>query len=150
MSSNIKIGDDAVHVPRLKLGGSNWVLYKDRLLWAADAKGYRGHLDGLAREPIAPQATAAQAAGTAAPGAVAGPATAGGDAGATAGGTGGGTGTAGPTGGTVGAGGTPGAVVTATGVTPDQAQVTYEATLSEWRKGQANIKQLIVLNYSAN
>ncbi|KAI8972912.1 hypothetical protein BD414DRAFT_469134 [Trametes punicea] len=122
MSSNIKIGDDAVHVPRLKLGGSNWVLYKDRLLWAADAKGYRGHLDGLAREPIAPQATAAQAAGTAAPGAVAGPATAGGDAGATAGGT----------------------------VTPDQAQVTYEATLSEWRKGQANIKQLIVLNYSAN
>ncbi|OSC97354.1 hypothetical protein PYCCODRAFT_1377257, partial [Trametes coccinea BRFM310] len=113
MSSNIKIGDDAVRVPRLELGGSNWVLYKDRLLWAADAKGYRGHLDGTAREPIAPQATAAQAAtaaGTAAPGAAAG---------------------------------TPGAAATATEVTPDQAQVTYEAALSEWRKGEANVKQLI-------
>ncbi|CDO68465.1 hypothetical protein BN946_scf184919.g2 [Trametes cinnabarina] len=146
MSSNIKIGDDAVRVPRLELGGSNWVLYKDRLLWAADAKGYRGHLDGTAREPIAPQATAAQAvtaAGTAAPGAAAGPTMAGGDAGAAAGGTGSGAGTAGPVGGAAGAGGTLEAAAPAAGVTPDPTQVAYEADLAEWRKGEANVKQLI-------
>lgn len=34
------------HVPKLKLGGANWVLYKARLMWAADAKGYAGYLNG--------------------------------------------------------------------------------------------------------
>ncbi|KAI0665646.1 hypothetical protein C8Q78DRAFT_985958, partial [Trametes maxima] len=91
MSNNyVKLGDDSVRVPKLELGGSNWVLYKDRLLWAADAKGYRDHLDGTATEPVAPQATTDTAARTAAPGAVA-----------------------------------------------------YEAEMAEWRKGEANVKQLI-------
>ena len=146
MSNNVKLGDDSVRVPRLELSGANWVLYKDRLLWAADAKGCRGHLDGTAQEPIAPQAIAAQstsAAGTTAPGAAVGSATAGGAAGAAAGGTGGGTGTAGPVGGTVGAGGASVAAASVAGVTPDLAQVTYEAALAGWRKGEADVKQLI-------
>ncbi|KAI8978275.1 hypothetical protein BD414DRAFT_516911 [Trametes punicea] len=49
--TNVKLGDDAIHVPRLQLGGSNWVLYKDHLLWAADAKRILGQLDGTATEP---------------------------------------------------------------------------------------------------
>ena len=60
-SNNVKLGDGSVRVPKLELGGSNWVLYKDRLLWAADAKGYRNHLDGTVTEPVAPQAQAATA-----------------------------------------------------------------------------------------
>lgn len=33
-------------VPKLKLGGANWVLYKAWLMWAANAKGYAGNLIG--------------------------------------------------------------------------------------------------------
>ncbi|KAI0674385.1 hypothetical protein C8Q78DRAFT_928522, partial [Trametes maxima] len=94
----VKLGDDSVRVPKLELGGSNWVLYKDRLLWAADAKGYRDHLDGTATEP------------------------------------GGAVGTRGTLTVTAGA---------AAGGTPDPAQVAYEAEMAEWRKGEANVKQLI-------
>lgn len=147
-SNNVKLGDDSVRVPKLELGGSNWVLYKDRLLWAADAKGYRNHLDGTGKEPVAPQATAAQtatdtAAETAAPGAAAGPAAAGGGAGATAGGTGGGA--AAPAGGTAEVGGTPtvAAGAAARGTPDPAAQAAHEAALAEWRKGEANVKQLI-------
>ncbi|KAI0365545.1 hypothetical protein BV20DRAFT_954126, partial [Pilatotrama ljubarskyi] len=89
-SNNVKLGDDSVRVPKLELGGSNWVLYKDRLLWAADAKGYRGHLDGTVTEPVAPQAQAAQ---------------------------------------------------TATAMAAETA--TPGSALAEWRKGEANVKQLI-------
>ncbi|KAI0665686.1 hypothetical protein C8Q78DRAFT_986026 [Trametes maxima] len=104
MSSNIKLDDDSVRVPKLELGGSNWVLYKDWLLWAADAKGYQGHLD----ETV----------------------------------TGG---TAAPAGGAAGTGGTLTAVAgAAAGGTPDpQAEAAHEVKLAEWRKGEANMKQLI-------
>lgn len=61
MSSSVKLGDDFVRVPRLEAAGANWVLYKDRMLWAADAKGIRGHLDGSTTEPVRPASTAAQA-----------------------------------------------------------------------------------------
>ena len=97
-SNNIKLGNDSMRVPKLELSGSNWVLYKDRLLWATDAKGYRGHLDGMVTEPVAPQAQAATE--TVAEGA-------------------------------------------GTGGTPDPGQVAYESALAEWRKGEANVKQLI-------
>ncbi|KAH9850848.1 hypothetical protein C2E23DRAFT_734110, partial [Lenzites betulinus] len=55
MSNSVKVGtDDFVRVPRLEVGGANWVIFKDRLLWAADAKGVLGHLDGTSKEPEAP------------------------------------------------------------------------------------------------
>ncbi|TBU25007.1 hypothetical protein BD311DRAFT_598386, partial [Dichomitus squalens] len=49
--SSVKLGDDYVRVPKLDVGGSNWVLYKERLTWAADAKGLVGHLDGTSIKP---------------------------------------------------------------------------------------------------
>ncbi|OSD00474.1 hypothetical protein PYCCODRAFT_1371095, partial [Trametes coccinea BRFM310] len=65
MSNTVKVGtDDFVRVPRLEVGGANWVLYKDRLLWAADAKGVLGHLDGTSKEPEPPRQTGQAAAGT--------------------------------------------------------------------------------------
>ncbi|TBU21882.1 hypothetical protein BD309DRAFT_819537, partial [Dichomitus squalens] len=56
--SSVKLGDDYVRVPKLDVGGSNWVLYKERLTWAADAKGLVGHLDGTSAEPVAPPSSA--------------------------------------------------------------------------------------------
>ncbi|KAI0707871.1 hypothetical protein C8Q76DRAFT_568589, partial [Earliella scabrosa] len=57
--SSVKVGsDDSVRVPKLESSGSNWVLYKARLTWAADAKGVAGHLDGTSKEPTAPSSSA--------------------------------------------------------------------------------------------
>ena len=50
--SSVKVGsDDSIRVPKLESGGGNWVLYKARLAWAADAKGVLGNLDGTSKEP---------------------------------------------------------------------------------------------------
>ncbi|EIW51464.1 uncharacterized protein TRAVEDRAFT_137374, partial [Trametes versicolor FP-101664 SS1] len=49
--SSVKLGEDYVRVPKLEVGGANWVLYKERLAWAADVKGVLGHLDGTSKEP---------------------------------------------------------------------------------------------------
>lgn len=45
---------DFLRVPMLEAGGANWVVYKDRLRWAADARGYLGHLEGKKIAPISP------------------------------------------------------------------------------------------------
>ena len=37
MSFATKLGDDLMKVPKLDVGGVNWVIYKDRFLWAVDA-----------------------------------------------------------------------------------------------------------------
>ncbi|KAH9848446.1 hypothetical protein C2E23DRAFT_702603, partial [Lenzites betulinus] len=60
--SSVKLGEDYVRVPKLEVGGANWVLYKDRLAWAADAKGVLGHLDGTSKEPVVPAVSAASLA----------------------------------------------------------------------------------------
>ena len=52
--SSIKLGDDHVRVPKLDVGGANWVLYKEWLTWAADAKGLTGHLDGTSVMLVTP------------------------------------------------------------------------------------------------
>ncbi|PSR87021.1 hypothetical protein PHLCEN_2v5279 [Hermanssonia centrifuga] len=54
MSSTDKLGEDYLRVPRLDVSGSNWIIYKDRLQFAADARGYLDHLDGSKTSPIAP------------------------------------------------------------------------------------------------
>lgn len=56
--------DDFFRVPKLEVDGSNWVVYKDRLQWAADARGYLFHLDGTHSVPTAPPAPADPAAPT--------------------------------------------------------------------------------------
>lgn len=58
--------DDYLRVPKLEVDGTNWVIYKDRLKWAADARGYLKHIDGTATTPTAPPAPAAPDAPTAA------------------------------------------------------------------------------------
>ncbi|KAI8968101.1 hypothetical protein BD414DRAFT_429666 [Trametes punicea] len=56
MSNNVKLRDDSICILRLELSGTNWVLYKDHLLWATDTKHCCGHLDGIMQEPIVLQA----------------------------------------------------------------------------------------------
>ncbi|KAI8976427.1 hypothetical protein BD414DRAFT_376909, partial [Trametes punicea] len=59
--SSIKFSsDDSVRIPRLEANGSNWVLYKVRLTWAAAAKGVAEHLDGKSSAPVALPLTAGQ------------------------------------------------------------------------------------------
>lgn len=133
--SSVKLGDDYVRVPKLDVGGSNWVLYKERLTWAADAKGLVGHLDGTSAEPVAPPSSAgtnttAPVGGTAT-GVAATPTAAGGgvDAAAT---TGGGTVATAPVG-----------VTPGPGTVPDPAHAAYQLKLAGWKKGEAIVKQLI-------
>jgi hypothetical protein len=51
-SSFTKLGDDLMKVPRLEVGGANWVVYKDRFLSLVDAQGLLEHVDGSEREPV--------------------------------------------------------------------------------------------------
>jgi hypothetical protein len=54
MSDYGKLGDDLMKVPKLEVGGANWVVYKDRFLWSVDARGLLEHVDGSEREPRCP------------------------------------------------------------------------------------------------
>lgn len=54
MMSTNKLGDDYLRVPRLDVLGSNWIIYKDRLRFAADARGYLAHLDNSKKAPVHP------------------------------------------------------------------------------------------------
>jgi len=53
-SSFSKLGDDLMKVPKLDVGGANWVIYKDRFLWSVDARGLLEHVDGSEAEPECP------------------------------------------------------------------------------------------------
>ena len=53
-SSFSKLGDDLMKVPKLEVGGANWVIYKDQFLWSIDARGLVEHMDGLESEPECP------------------------------------------------------------------------------------------------
>ncbi|KZV98066.1 hypothetical protein EXIGLDRAFT_607369, partial [Exidia glandulosa HHB12029] len=47
-------------IPRLQPGGANWVVYKDRMLqYLLSQPGYRKHLTGRVKSPVAPVAPAA-------------------------------------------------------------------------------------------
>ena len=54
MSLGTKIGEDFLRIPKLDVAGTNWVIYKDRLLWSVDARGLLHHLDGTSTEPQDP------------------------------------------------------------------------------------------------
>jgi hypothetical protein len=53
-----KLSDDLMKVPKLDASGNNWVIYKDRFVWAIDARGLLDHVDGSIREPTKPTPTA--------------------------------------------------------------------------------------------
>ncbi|KAH7917351.1 hypothetical protein BV22DRAFT_1026512, partial [Leucogyrophana mollusca] len=54
MSFTTKLGDDFLRVPKLVADGSNWVIYKDRLQWSANARGLLGHVNGKKPKPVNP------------------------------------------------------------------------------------------------
>jgi hypothetical protein len=41
-----------MRVPKLEVGGTNWVVYKDRFLWSIDACSLLEHVDGSEQEPV--------------------------------------------------------------------------------------------------
>ncbi|KAJ7277624.1 hypothetical protein C8J57DRAFT_1060504, partial [Mycena rebaudengoi] len=51
-----KLGDDFMRIPKLDVSGNNWVIYKDRFLWATDARGLTDHLADDAAAPVDPLA----------------------------------------------------------------------------------------------
>jgi len=54
MSTTTKIRDDFLCVPKLDVTGTNWVIYKDCIIWSIDACGLLKHIDGLESEPVDP------------------------------------------------------------------------------------------------
>ncbi|KAG6914717.1 hypothetical protein DXG01_015766, partial [Tephrocybe rancida] len=52
--SSTKLGDDFLRIPKLDVSGTNWVIYKDRLMWSIDARGLLEHIDGTAEAPPDP------------------------------------------------------------------------------------------------
>ena len=53
-SSNSKLLEFFVHIPKLEVDGSNWVIFKDRFLFAAAAASLKNHIDGIGEAPVAP------------------------------------------------------------------------------------------------
>ncbi|KAG1819126.1 uncharacterized protein BJ212DRAFT_1268541 [Suillus subaureus] len=51
-SSNSKLREDFLCVPKLAADGENWMTYKDRMQWSVDACGFLGHLDGTNKKPV--------------------------------------------------------------------------------------------------
>jgi hypothetical protein len=54
MSTTAKLGDEFLRVPKLDVAGTNWVIYKDHILWSINAHGYLEHIDGSETEPVDP------------------------------------------------------------------------------------------------
>jgi hypothetical protein len=54
MSASTKPGEDFMRIPKLEVSGTNWVIFKDRFLWALDARGILDHIDGTGKEPAKP------------------------------------------------------------------------------------------------
>jgi len=52
--STTKLGEDFMKIPRLNVAGTNWVIYKDRFLWAIDACRHLNHVDGSTKELVDP------------------------------------------------------------------------------------------------
>jgi len=61
MSTTTKLSDEFVRIPKLDVSGSNWVIYKDRFIWAVDARGIHDHIDGTSQEPVDPIHSSVQA-----------------------------------------------------------------------------------------
>lgn len=50
--STTKLGKDFMKIPWLDIAGTNWVIYKDRFLWAIDVRGHLNHIDSSTEEPV--------------------------------------------------------------------------------------------------
>ena len=47
--------EDNTRIPALKADGSNWIMYKTRLIWALEGKGLSGYLTRTNPCPLNPQ-----------------------------------------------------------------------------------------------
>ena len=56
-SSNSKLLEFFIHIPKLEVDGSNWVIFKDCFLFAAAAASLKGHIDGTGKPPVNPVPT---------------------------------------------------------------------------------------------
>ena len=63
MSASTKLGDEFLRIPKLDVSGSNWVIFKDRFIWALDACGILDHVDGTSKELANPISVEDQAKG---------------------------------------------------------------------------------------
>src|SRR5277367_2987310 len=51
--SNSKLLEFFARIPKLESDGSNWVIFKDRFLFAAAAASLKAHIDGTGKKPDA-------------------------------------------------------------------------------------------------
>ncbi|KAJ6614478.1 hypothetical protein B0H10DRAFT_1803401 [Mycena sp. CBHHK59/15] len=42
-TTSTKLGDDFLRIPKLEVTGKNWVIYKDRFIWAVDSRDFAEH-----------------------------------------------------------------------------------------------------------
>src|SRR5271168_681789 len=56
-SNNSKLLEFFAHIPKLEIDGSNWVIFKDRFLFATAAGSLKGHIDGSGKPPVNPLPT---------------------------------------------------------------------------------------------
>ena len=54
MTTSTKLGNDFLHIPKLDVSGSNWVIYKECFIWVLDARGIVVHIDGTSSKPADP------------------------------------------------------------------------------------------------
>ncbi|KAJ6525173.1 hypothetical protein B0H19DRAFT_871589, partial [Mycena capillaripes] len=52
--TSTRLGDDFLRIPKLEVAGTNWVIYKDRFMWAVDARGLAEHLEATAAASVDP------------------------------------------------------------------------------------------------
>ena len=54
MSTSAGLSDESLRIPKLEIFRTNWVIYKERFVWALDARGIVDHIDGTGSEPVDP------------------------------------------------------------------------------------------------
>jgi hypothetical protein len=54
LTTNGKLLEFFIHIPKLEVNGLNWVIFKDRFVFAAAAAGWEKHIDGTGTEPSPP------------------------------------------------------------------------------------------------
>ena len=53
-TTTMKLGDDFLHILKLDVSGSNWIIFKNRFLWSIDARGLTEHIDSTSQSPVDP------------------------------------------------------------------------------------------------
>jgi hypothetical protein len=54
LTTNSKLLEFFIRIPKLEVNGSNWVIFKDHFAFVAAAAGLEKHIDGTGMEPSPP------------------------------------------------------------------------------------------------